>query len=173
MEVEDDLMNISETLGEYFNKIKDTLKEYVFIPTVNNFIPSMWKNNHCESMNHIIKLSCNWKSLRMTELTERLHNIVKLQYADLRRSIYGQGNYELRGINAKYRVTQSVWNSMNEEKKNEHFNKFMARNKVEGTSVTSTDMLLTIPSMSRTARKPGQRKRAPSGRTISIRGAEK
>jgi hypothetical protein len=46
----------------YFKKLKATLLEYVFLPSKKNkSVPITWKNNSCESMNHILKLTCDWK----------------------------------------------------------------------------------------------------------------
>ena len=61
----------------------------------NKWIPINWKNNSCESMNHIIKISSNWTTMKLPALIDRLYHTVKLQQADCRRALYGEGNYEL------------------------------------------------------------------------------
>ena len=73
------------------------MKSKVFIPFINNkqWLDEDWKNNSCESMNHILKLATNWKALKLPDLLNKLHKVVQLQYADVRRALHGQGNYEL------------------------------------------------------------------------------
>jgi hypothetical protein len=51
-------------------------------------------NNNCESMNHRFKISTDWKPQRLPELVNTIHAIVRLHFADLKRALFGQGNYE-------------------------------------------------------------------------------
>ncbi len=75
----------------------------------NKWIPTDWKNNSCESMNHIIKLSSNWTTMKLPALIDRLYRIVKLQKTDCRRALYGEGNYELVPWMRKHKVSSMHW----------------------------------------------------------------
>ena len=44
-------------------------------------------------MNNILKLSANWKALKLPELLEKLHQIVKLQYKDEKKSAWSRKLY--------------------------------------------------------------------------------
>ncbi|CAG2242337.1 unnamed protein product [Mytilus edulis] len=46
----------------YFSSSTSSLKNYVWEPPQKDIAPINWKNNSCESMNNILKLSTNWKA---------------------------------------------------------------------------------------------------------------
>ena len=52
----------------YFKKLNSTLLE----SKKNKSIPITWKNNSCESMNHILKLTYDWKVQKITDLEEKI-----------------------------------------------------------------------------------------------------
>jgi hypothetical protein len=59
----------------YFKKIQATLLDYVLLPSKKNrSVPIIWKKNSCESMNHILKLKCDWKVQKILDLVEKLNN---------------------------------------------------------------------------------------------------
>ena len=91
------LLEIAPNFVTYFeNSLVPQLWEHVFKPKIStNSIPINWTNNNCESLNNILKLSTNWKVLKLPDLVEKMHSIVKLQYADMRRALHGHGNYEI------------------------------------------------------------------------------
>ena len=150
----------------YFKKLNSTLLEYVFLPSKKNkSIPITWKNNSCESMNHILKLTCDWKVQKIPDLVEKIYKIVQLQYADVRRALYGMGNYVLAPWMAKFKINQVNWSAKSKEEKEKWFLKFLEGKPKAEKAVKSTDGRLTIPTTSKTARKPGQRKRVKCVRT--------
>ena len=153
---------------EYFEKIAEKICTGVFLPRVNNrWIPIDWKNNACESMNHIIKLSANWKVMKLPDLIERLYRIVKLQQVDCRRALYGHGNYELAPWMSKCKVQHVHWTQKTDEEKATLYEKFLKGLPPNKHTVSSTDGCLTIPKTAKTAKKPGQRKRVRSAKTMS------
>lgn len=81
----------------YFeNLLVQRVWEYVFNPNIpTRWIPLNWTNNNCESLNNILKLSTNWKILKLPDLIEKMYLIVKVQYADMRRALHGHRNYKL------------------------------------------------------------------------------
>ena len=89
---------------------------------VDNIIPLLkdnlragrekWKNNKCESINHMLNAAVNWKSQDLPKITRTLQTIVYAQYIDATRAIYGKGNYCLRDRNAKHQLTFEDWRAM-------------------------------------------------------------
>ena len=58
---------------DYFIKIAEKIRSGVFKATLNDkWVPTNWKNNSCESMNHITKLSTNWTGMKLPALVDRL-----------------------------------------------------------------------------------------------------
>ena len=99
--------------------------EYVFKPRISeSWLPLNWMNNNCESINNILKLSINWKVLKLPDLIEKMHAIVKLQYADMRRALHGHGNYELAPKLKHFFIPNSIWSSKTEDEKTIHFKSF-------------------------------------------------
>jgi hypothetical protein len=120
-------------------------------------------------MNNILKLSANWKALKLPELLEKLHQIVKLQYKDMIRSLHGQGNYTLAPWTKEFQVSTVVWESKTEEEKKEQvFQKLLRFTVHKPKTVTYSDGKLTIPKTQTTARKPGQRTRVRNAKTTTI-----
>ena len=89
---------------------------FIFVSN-NKWIPIDWKNNSCESINHIIKLSTNRKTLKLPDLIDRLYKIVKLQTIDCRRVLHGHGNYELAPWATSFKVQHVQWSQKTEEEK--------------------------------------------------------
>ena len=94
----------STAFRQYFDKkFMPQLRDNVLQPQLSNTnIPLRWTNNNCESMNNVIKQVTNWKAL-------------KLKLADMRRSLHGQGNFEVTHLAKKYVVTQAAWQSKSNE----------------------------------------------------------
>jgi hypothetical protein len=153
----------------YFsNQCLSNIKNYVWKPATEQFSTLNWTNNSCESMNNILKLSANWKALKLPELLEKLHQIVKLQYKDMRRNLHGQRNYTLASWTKKFQVSTVVWESKTEEKKEQVFQKLLRFTVQKPKTVTSSDGKLTITKTQTTARKPGQRTRVRNAKTTTI-----
>ena len=159
------LVNMPELLP-YFQKLTRLALKYLFLPAKKNkSVPITWKNNSCESMNHILKLACNWRSQKQPELVDIIFKIVRLQYADIKRAIYGMGNYELTPWMEKLKVSQVHWSAKSEEDKEQHFQKFLKGATKKKRTTTDSSGKLSVPTVPRTAKKPGQRKRVKSERT--------
>lgn len=136
-----------------------------------NWIPLNWTNNNCESLNNILKLSTNWKVLKLPDLIEKMYAIVKLQYADMRRALHGHGNYQVIPQLKSFVLSNTAWCQKNEAEKVKHFQKFISVSTVRKENVlTSTDGELRIPKTPSIARKPGQRKRVRNAKTHNYRG---
>ncbi|CAB4010095.1 hypothetical protein DIZ80_08245 [Paramuricea clavata] len=168
MKLSDKYLKYLPSFEEYFRKTAQKIRSGVLQPRIENkWLPINWKNNSCESMNHIIKLSANWKTMKLPDLIERLYKIVKLQQAECRRALYGQGNYELAPWMSKCKIQYVHWTQKTKEEKEALFAKFMKGMPAKKKTVSSTDGRLTIPKTCKTAKKPGQRKRVKSLKTIT------
>jgi hypothetical protein len=108
-------------------------------------------------MNHVIKLSANWKTMKLPDLVDRLYKIVMLQQVDCRRSLYGQGNYEWAPWMVKLHVQYVQWTQKTKEGKEKLYKLFQKGLPPKKNMVSSTDGYLTVPKTVKIARKPGQR----------------
>ena len=110
-------------------------------------------------MNHIIKLSSNWTTMKLPALIDRLYRIVKWQQTDCRRAIYGEGNYEVAPqMKKKHKVSSMQWKVKTEEEKEQLFKRFMAGVQTKKKQVISTDGCLSVPRTPIIARKPGTKR---------------
>ena len=65
----------------YFKKrVSPALKNYVVDPAIKSDLIPNWKNNNCESLNHIMKLDAKWKTRSTPKLIELIKDIVTLHY---------------------------------------------------------------------------------------------
>ena len=132
-------------------------------------VPLNWKNNNCESINNIIKLSTNWKMLKLPDLIEKMYAIVRLQYADIRRALHGQENYQIIPKFKSFVLFTVVWSQKSEER-DKYFKKFISMPVgVKQTILLSTDGDLRIPTTPTIARKPGQQKRVRNQKTVTVK----
>ena len=123
IKLSDKYLKYLPSFEEYFRKTAEKIRSGVLqLRIENKWLPINWKNNSCESMNHIIKLSANWKTMKLPDLIERL---VKLQQAECRRALYGQGNYELAPWMSKCKIQYVHWTQKTKEEKEALFAKFM------------------------------------------------
>ena len=169
MEMSNKFLDIAPNFASYFdNSLVPRVRDHIFKPRISgNCVSLNWTNNNCESINNILKLSTNWKLLKLPDLIEKLYSIVKLQYADMRRALHGHGNFELIPKLNYFVLPHNVWCQKSESEKNSHFQKFMSTNaaRKKTKTVTSTDGKLDIPGTRAVAKKPGQRKRVRAERT--------
>ncbi|CAC5394841.1 unnamed protein product [Mytilus coruscus] len=98
-----------QNFDTYFQKLKERLYEYVLKPRNQLQHVDLWTNNNCESINHVFKTAINWKPQSIPELFKTLHELVKLEFADLRRALYSQGNYLLFGYFKRHQLLYQCW----------------------------------------------------------------
>ncbi|XP_033097181.1 uncharacterized protein LOC117101325 [Anneissia japonica] len=170
MELHEKYVNEVPTFANYFKNLTDKLLENVVKSrNKNKWIPLDWKNNSCESLNNILKLAVNWKTLKLPDLINRINNIVKLQLCDIRRAIHGTGNFKLAPWMAKFAVKHVNWVKKSEAEKENVYRKFMKGPKKLNSHICSTDGGLTIPTVAKSARKPGQKHRVKNAKTQKVR----
>ena len=150
--------------ADYYNKrLKNRILDHVNRPLKRQSNPDrLWTNNNCESMNHRFKIATDWKPQILPELLTKIYDITKLHFIDLKRSLYGQGNYELSPLFQKHYTSPHIWGSKTAEEKDKLFKKLLSSKTFTNKMLTSTNGKLTIPNVKRLARKPGQRHRPKS-----------
>ena len=108
---------VSSTLGEHFRRhVEPALRRFVFEPRQQHpWVSRRWTNNAAESMNHLLKLSIDWHPRRLPELVDRLYKVTSVQMSDLRRALYGHGNYTLTAPYNKFSLPHTSWQSKSPE----------------------------------------------------------
>ena len=98
---------------------------------------------------------------------------MKAQYAEVRKALYGEGQFVLTRSLRRFVLRSSVWHTLSDEEKADHETSFHWRKVVEkkssDTTITSTDSKLTVPAVTGIAKKPGQRRQSKSERTCDMR----
>ena len=102
---------------------------------------------------------------KIPDLVEKIYRIVKLQFADMKRALYGMGNYEIAPWMATCKFNQTNWAAKSDEQKECLFQKFLRGVPKKKKAIQSTDGRLKIPKTPTAAKKPGQRKQVKSTRT--------
>ena len=81
LELADEVQKKLPSLKEDFARIAEKVKIGVVQPQIGNkWVPIDWKNNFCESMNHVIKLSANWMTIKLPDFVQRLYRIVHISH---------------------------------------------------------------------------------------------
>ncbi|GFO35180.1 hypothetical protein PoB_006168500 [Plakobranchus ocellatus] len=52
-------------------------------------------NNNCESLNHCLKQALSWRSLKLVEVVQKLHSIIKTHFREVQRAICGVDEFVL------------------------------------------------------------------------------
>jgi len=145
---------------DYFNNcFKTRVNNYVRQPNLNAKTSGLWTNNNAESINNVLKINTNWKPQSLTALIEKLFSVVKLQYLDARRAMYGAGNFCLHSQYTMYAVQEAVWRQKTKEQKDNAFDKFLKDSKRKKCSdrIQSADGKYSTWNKARTIKtKPGQ-----------------
>ena len=115
-----------------------------------------------------MKLDGDWKVKSTPELIEMLYQMTLLHFKDLKRALYGEGNYRLYGKYKKMSFLRSVWKRFEEAKCNQILSDFL-ENKIKSTDasdfVKSSYSTFIVPAFNK-AKKSGQRTRIRSSKTL-------
>ena len=87
----------------------------------------MWTNNNCESLNHVLKFCLGWKKNPLTQLVQKLREILFQQESDVE-SYTRHGKFYLAPGMKHYAVEPHVWASLHPGQKRKRFEEF-TRNK--------------------------------------------
>ena len=113
-----------------------------------------------------MKLDADWKVGKTFQVIELLYEMTILHFKDFRRALYGGCNYRLFGNKKTFAILKNNWRKLSEEEKVAKFDAFVKHNyrkKKEYVKSSCTNFQVIKTS---TARKPGQRKRVRSTKTI-------
>ena len=80
---------------------------------------SLWTNNNCESLNHCLKQALSWHSVKLVELVQKLHSIIRMQYREMQRAVRRIGEFVLVDEYKRFAVPTDVWYSYCEERRND------------------------------------------------------
>ena len=167
-----------EGFQNYFSKqLKSRLKNFVSKPRIStenkSISDKLWTNNDAESMNNIINLNINWTPQKLPALIQKLEGMVALQYAGVRASLHGNGNYFLAEDYTHFMHPHHVWVEKTDEEKDEMYRKFLMSNKVnkatKSSMVQATLADVLPPNCARIAAKPNQKRKAKATRTINCK----
>jgi len=86
-------------------------------------------------------MSAAWKQLPTTSVIDNVHDVVRVQYADVRRALYGHGNYTAAPAFNRHQVRYHVWQAADEDRKTCLFRRFLRENgrRPAAEFVTSAD----------------------------------
>jgi len=114
-----------------------------------------WKNNGCESLNHVLKQCVQWRPNKLPDLIDKLQNVVDAQYVDADWALLGYGDFVLRPQYARHHYTLQDWGRMAACQKNKAVEvELCFRLPARSNAVTSTDGRLTVSSAPSGGRKP-------------------
>ena len=104
---------ISDKFLTYFNGgLKKHLSTKVNEPVRDGLIPKNWTNNNCESMNHFLKQSVNWRSRPLMELVDLVQDIVVGQFEKLRSAlVVGTGEFEMANSHKQFQTSKTEPNN--------------------------------------------------------------
>ena len=122
-EIEEQYKNVGPYLTE---KLLPSIKEYVHaIHKSDDRVPINWKNNHCESMNHILKLNANWKPSKLPDLINMLQKEILHQESLVRGALYGHGDFELSPAVRCLQISLLSYKQKTEHEKATLYRKFL------------------------------------------------
>lgn len=144
---------------EYFRKqLKANLQTKVNEPSRKAPLCQKWMNNNCESINHLLKQTVNWKSKGLTEFAQLAHDLVIGQFKEVKRALLGTGEFRLAPSHSKFKVTKTEWLAMTVTQRSNLYKKFRSH-RTNKSLVNSTDGRCIIVEPRTNGKKPGARKR--------------
>ena len=130
-----------------------------------------WTNNNSESENHVLKQEIQWKTQNLTDLIDSLHNVVKLQYLDLKRALIpGLGNFQLTTQTQRLATNPAAWDKKTATQKQTLFKKLLTLPILTQTNISvSSDGKLTVTAPTNGGKKQNQIKRKRAARTTTLK----
>ena len=90
----------------------EKLRQFVAVSGNTN----LWTNNNSESINSVLKSAADWKALKLPELIKAVEERMQQRLSDLRRALFGEGNFVLIKQFQKHFTNKSAWLQMDSEK---------------------------------------------------------
>ena len=156
--------------AEYFVNVKNRIKKGICRPVWQKSCVLGFKNNSCESMNHIVKHVLNWKKVLPHKLIIETLEMSKNQWKEVKAALFDEGNFQLTECAKKFKYSWNAWTEKSQEDQDKIYNKFIKHycKKDHSTQyVTSTDGTITLQKPPNRARKPNQKGRPSCNRTVT------
>ena len=92
-----------------------------------------------------MKIDANWKPHNTRDLINILCDLVKLQMLDLRRSLYGLGNFRLAGPFRRFSIREDIYRARSDSDKEKYFVRFLKFSCGLPKTITSSDGKTQVP----------------------------
>lgn len=158
--------------GIYWQRyFEPKLRKFVYEPLRNGGISKLWTNNNSESINNRLKQVAEWNQHKILELVDRISKVSTIQLIDLRRALYGSGNYRL--VDSAHAIPADIWHAKTHSEKEKIFENFL-KAPVKSTNMCTESKLVKAASAPKfqlirpkvdVGKKPGQKSRPKSERT--------
>ena len=124
----------------------------------------------CESVNHVLKQAIDWKAQPLTDLVNTLHEVVKAQYRELERCLFGVGEFQLCQEFRHFSMPVTTWSQSTYNKRQRHFSRFLRTIKpIKAKVVASSDGTRHVLAPVSGGKKPGQTKRKRTAKTTTVK----
>jgi len=156
----DDYEGVYPRFAAYMDKrLINTLRKHVTEPLMTQSNDDLWTNNNCESINHVLKLTIDWKPQLLPLLIDGVRDVVSVRLNDLRAAMHGIGNYRLVPDYQRHFVPTTTWRTLDETDRTRLFRKLLqgCRAYKNSSVIVATDCNFRIPNVANVAKKPGQR----------------
>ena len=124
-------------------------------------------------MNHILKLNISWIPQSLPTLINIIHNIVKSQYTNVERAVFGKGEYQLDSKFRHFSVARGAWLKKTPDQQARHVIRMSKALALQNPRqcVTSSDSQCRTYSAPGGREKPGQVKRLLYSTMIHLVGS--
>ena len=167
-EVEQLSQSISRSFLNYFQKrVKENLNKKRQEPEGIAKTDRQWTNNNCESLNHVLKQTIDWKSQPLMDLIESVKERMESQFKELRRSIVGMGKFMLAESHEQFSVSRGVWAKKTLAEQDRHYKRFKDFVLKDKRIVKTTDGQSNVVAPRTKGKKINQCKRKRTERTMT------
>ena len=121
-----------ESSNDFKNYCNSTLYpallEGVVKPSIKTGIKN-WTNNNAECINHAIKHALEWKKVSLMQLISNFSKLVSSQLENIKRALFGVGDFVLAPNWNQYVVTKNQWEKMLTTQQQLKLNYFLEKGK--------------------------------------------
>ena len=153
----------------YCSRLKPMLREKVMKPHRVGKIEKGWTNNDCESYNHILKVTVDWKPQSLLDFVSKVTEAAETYYKDLKRALFNRGPYRLAKTHTRFQVDCNVWISKTMMERHNYYVRFRRLVAKTNGLVYSTDGKSVIRDAKSKRKKKRQRKRPLAERAHSFK----
>ena len=128
-----------------------------------------WTNNNCESYNHVLKVTVDWKPQSLLDFVSKETEAAEAYYKDLKRALFNRGPYRLAKTDTHFQVDRNVWISKRMMQRHNYYARFRRFVAKTNGLVYFTDGKSVIRDAKSKGKKKAQRKRRLAERTQSFK----